>query len=155
MKEFENLNLKKRHVLCKDNTKTEIVPDDYGENCLLTGMIYHLEDVIVNNNGTFVQLKEFPKLGFYSTRFAEVECSGNCSDFNIYDPRMRHIVCIYKQDHNWSLNGNASNYLQVGEVYHVLEVEVHSFHTRVRLQEFPALQFNSMNFSEISIIKDN
>ncbi|MDD4066393.1 MAG: hypothetical protein PHH22_00225 [Clostridia bacterium] len=119
-----------------------------------TGMIYHMEDLIVNNDLTLVQLKELPKLWFYSTRFAEVEYYENSSDFDIRDTRMRHVVCVNNQDINWSLNGNASQHLKVGEIYHALGIEVHGFHTRVSLLEFPKLQFNSINFSEISISED-
>ncbi len=150
MKEFDTLNLKPRHVFCKDGTNGL---DDCGGTFLVTGMIYHLMDVIGKNNCTLVQLKECPKSCFYSNRFAEVEYSEKYSDFNIYNPSMRHVACVNNQDQNWSLGDNASKKLIVGEIYHVSAVEVHDWHTRVCLIEFGNMQFNSTSFSEVRIPK--
>ena len=43
-------------------------------------------------------------------------------------------------------NNNPLNLLKVGEKYTVDHTEVHSFHTKVVLKEFPDYKFNSVHF---------
>lgn len=155
MKKFDFLNSKPRHILCMNDAREEDFLDDQGDIWLFACMVYHVESVKTKNSFTVVQLKELPDLWFNSDRFTEVEYSKNFSDFNICDPRMRHIVCVRNQEIFSLFNDHASNYLKVEEIYHVLEVEAHESYAKVRLLEFQDLMFHSMNFSEISIIKDN
>ncbi|MDD4066394.1 MAG: hypothetical protein PHH22_00230 [Clostridia bacterium] len=149
MKDLDYLNSKLRHLLCVDDSNAKVGVDDKGEINLMAGMVYHLQALKVYDNYTLVQLNEFPELWFNSMRFTEVEYSKDFSDFHIFDSRMRHVVCINNEDIYWSFNDNASKYLKVGWIYHVSEVEVHDWHTRIRLLEFSGLQFQSTHFSEI------
>ena len=44
--------------------------------------------------------------------------------------------------------------LKVGQQYEVTDIEVHTWHTVVRLKEFPGVDFNSCWFKESSQIVD-
>ena len=51
---------------------------------------------------------------------------------------------------NWgSNNDDPRGVLTEGEVYTVLSAEVHSWHTKIRLVEFPEYKFNSASFEEV------
>lgn len=69
---------------------------------------------------------------------------------NIWDHSERKVVCVKNYDYGLATNmqDNAS-LLTVGELYTVDSVEVHSWHTRVTLKEFPGIEFNSVLFTEI------
>ena len=47
---------------------------------------------------------------------------------------------------NWGGNDNPADYLKIGNVYTVLKTEIHSWHTKVYLKEFPDLKFGSAHF---------
>lgn len=51
---------------------------------------------------------------------------------------------------NWGGNDDPRNLLTVGNIYTVLKREVHSWHTKVYLEEFPDMKFNSVSFEEIT-----
>jgi hypothetical protein len=46
-------------------------------------------------------------------------------------------------------NNDPRLYLKIGESYEVLDEEVHSWHTKLILKEFPELKFNSVCFEEV------
>jgi len=50
---------------------------------------------------------------------------------------------------NWGVgNADPRNLLVEGETYTVKKMEVHSWHTKVTLEEFPNLKFNSAHFED-------
>ena len=46
----------------------------------------------------------------------------------------------------WGSNDDPREVLTEGETYTVKQVKVHSWHTKVVLEEFPDLKFNSVSF---------
>ena len=69
--------------------------------------------------------------------------------FNIDNPNRRPVICINNEDNEWGGADHASSYLNVGQIYHVSHIEMHSWHTRVYLVEFPNHWFNSVAFGEL------
>lgn len=49
---------------------------------------------------------------------------------------------------NWGSNDDPRGVLTVGKAYTVLSTEVHSWHTKIELEEFPGLYFNSVCFDQ-------
>lgn len=49
----------------------------------------------------------------------------------------------------WGNNDDPRLVLRPGLSYNVLVVEVHSSHTKVYLEEFPNLRFNSVHFANV------
>lgn len=47
---------------------------------------------------------------------------------------------------NWGSNDNPNDLLTVGTLYDVVEIEVHSWHTKIELAGFPGKKFNNVNF---------
>jgi hypothetical protein len=47
---------------------------------------------------------------------------------------------------NWGSNDDPKDYLVEGQEYEIEELEVHSYHTKVYLTEFPGKKFNSVHF---------
>jgi hypothetical protein len=68
--------------------------------------------------------------------------------FDIFNSNSREVICVDNKDHSWSFNDNASKFLIVGNIYNVTDVDVHSFHTRVKVREYPNQWFNSVAFEE-------
>ncbi len=68
---------------------------------------------------------------------------------DIHNSSERKVICTQNTDNHWSFEDNASQYLEVGKTYNVIDIEVHSWHTRVTVAEFPDRQFNSICFEEI------
>lgn len=48
---------------------------------------------------------------------------------------------------NWGANDPTEGCLEVGKAYEVSEIEVHSFHTKIHLKDFPGKKFNSVVFT--------
>lgn len=68
---------------------------------------------------------------------------------NIFNNETRKIICINNDDSGaWGFSGTG-HLLTVGIEYTLVNVEVHGWHTRVELEEFPNVQFNSILFEEI------
>jgi regulator of RNase E activity RraA len=61
------------------------------------------------------------------------------------------VKCISDYENNWGscapINGN----LIVGEIYTVKFWEVHNWHTKVHLEEFPGKVFNSVHFEKVTL----
>ena len=49
----------------------------------------------------------------------------------------------------WGSNDDPREYLQLGGIYTIKEKDVHSWHTKVTLEEFPDYRFNSVHFEEL------
>lgn len=69
---------------------------------------------------------------------------------DIFNNDERKVVCVQNVYSGFDANvrKNAA-LLTVGELYTVDCVEVHSWHTKVYLKEFPGVEFNSVLFEEI------
>lgn len=68
---------------------------------------------------------------------------------DIFNNEIRKIVCIDNDDSDaWGFSGTG-HLLTVGTEYTLVDVDVHGWHTRVELEEFPNVQFNSILFKEI------
>jgi hypothetical protein len=64
----------------------------------------------------------------------------NCSE--------RQVVCVSNEDNNFFSCDSNSPLLEVGKIYTVIDVAVHSWHTEIELKEFPNTLFNSVCFKE-------
>ena len=58
---------------------------------------------------------------------------------------VRYMDCIDEQV-KWGGNNDPRGVLKKEELYTVTNVEVHKYHTKLRLEGFPNLQFNSVHF---------
>ena len=67
---------------------------------------------------------------------------------NIRDYSKREVVCINNENNNFFDCDINSPLLEVGKKYIVVNVDVHSWHTKVELEEFPNIVFNSVCFEE-------
>ena len=74
----------------------------------------------------------------------------NENEFDIWNNAKRQILCTNNKDNTWSFNDRAREYLNAGEIYTVIDVEVHDWHTRLTLKEIPDRQFHASHFEEIS-----
>lgn len=73
------------------------------------------------------------------------------NQFDIYNHRPRKILCIANDDRGgMCVNGKNATMLEVGKQYSLLDVEIHSWYTLIRLKEYPTIQFNSVYFAEIN-----
>lgn len=70
------------------------------------------------------------------------------AELNIFNSKERTIKCISNDDSNcWGFSGTG-HMLTVGDYYTLTKLDVHGWHTRVRLSEFPGVWFNSVLFEE-------
>jgi hypothetical protein len=60
--------------------------------------------------------------------------------------RVRFVEAIDEQVQWGKDNDDPRKYLKIGEVYTVLQVEPHKWHTKLYLKEFPDKKFNSVHF---------
>lgn len=61
---------------------------------------------------------------------------------DIFNNKTRKVICVDNDDRGSFSFGEAANLLTVGEMYTVIDVEIHSWHAMVTLREFPNKQFN-------------
>lgn len=54
-----------------------------------------------------------------------------------------------KEQIAWGSNDNPSTVLTMGNVYTIKRTEVHTWHTKIELEEFPGMLFNSVCFREL------
>lgn len=59
--------------------------------------------------------------------------------------KMEYIGCI-KEQVNWGGNDDPRDLLTVGSLYTVKKTEIHTWHTKIELEEFPGKFFNSTCF---------
>lgn len=50
---------------------------------------------------------------------------------------------------HWGVPESNAKLLKLGETYTIEKTEVHSWHTKVFLKEFPGVEFNSAWFEEV------
>lgn len=50
---------------------------------------------------------------------------------------------------NWGTNDDPRGLLEIGKIYTILKIDVHSWHTKIYLKEFPDKKFNSVSFEEV------
>ena len=67
---------------------------------------------------------------------------------DIFNSEPRKIKCIRNDDDVWG-GGENHHLLEVGKEYTLEDIDVHSWHTIVYLEEFPNVEFNSVAFEEI------
>ena len=63
--------------------------------------------------------------------------------------RVKYKGFKYKEQHTWAGGSNPEGVLEVGKEYTLYDEEVHSWHTRFYLKEFPDRWFNSALFERI------
>ena len=81
-------------------------------------------------------------------KFAQFLKDVRLIDFDIHNNKERLIRCVDNDDSNcFGLKG-AGHLLTVGQDYTLTDVEVHGWHTRVSLAEFPGVEFNSVLFED-------
>lgn len=69
---------------------------------------------------------------------------------DIFNNNKRKILCVNNDDSEaWGFRGTG-HLLIVGHEYTLVDTEVHSYHTKIELEEFPNIQFNSILFEEIN-----
>ena len=64
-------------------------------------------------------------------------------------PLSGKVKCISDYENNWGSCEPIKGNLEVGKVYTVDRIEVHSWHTKVWLKEVPGKVFNSVHFEEV------
>ena len=80
-----------------------------------------------------------------------VDCEVTRNYMDIHSPRGTKVKFIEtnKESVNWGANDDPEPFLIRGEIYTVERTEVHSWHTKVILQEHPKLKFNSSHFDSV------
>lgn len=68
---------------------------------------------------------------------------------NIWNNKKRKIRCIDNSDDTWVIKGTG-HLLTVGKVYTVIDIKIHGWYTRISLEEFPDIEFNSVLFEDIN-----
>jgi hypothetical protein len=56
---------------------------------------------------------------------------------------------ICKDPETWGVDKDNAKYLELNKIYTVDYIEIHSWHTKVFLKEFPGIEFNSVWFEEV------
>ena len=69
---------------------------------------------------------------------------------DIHDASPRPVMCVREEEENVYFP-NAS-VLKKGKVYNMTKVIVYPFKTEVYLKEFPEMEFNSLQFGELSTL---
>ena len=54
-----------------------------------------------------------------------------------------------KEQISWGSNDDPSTVLTMGDIYTIRKVEVHKWHTKIELREFPGKMFNSTCFDNV------
>ena len=70
-------------------------------------------------------------------------------EFDIWNSSERKVLCTRNDYDGMMVSSYNHHLLEVGKIYTVEDVEVHSRHTLVYLKEFPGVSFNSVVFEEI------
>jgi len=68
---------------------------------------------------------------------------------DIHNDWSRPVICVENDLPGMSACSENAKMLTVGKIYTVIDVEVDSWYTLVRLKEFPGYQFNSVQFEEL------
>jgi hypothetical protein len=78
-------------------------------------------------------------------RFINIDELGNSA------PLEGKVECISDFENNWGSCDPIKGNLEVGKVYTVDRIEVHSWHTKVYLKEMPGKVFNSVHFEKVNV----
>ena len=75
---------------------------------------------------------------------------------NIYAEEGTKVKYIGASDSQvrWGSNDDPRNCLIEGQLYTIDHTEVHSYHTKIYLKEFPDLKFNSCSFNDETDLPD-
>lgn len=68
---------------------------------------------------------------------------------DIFNSNPRRVVCISNEGVGWWSCKNNAHLLTVGQVYNLVDIDVHDWHSLVYLEEFPGVDFNSVLFNEV------
>ena len=63
--------------------------------------------------------------------------------------KVRYNGDVLEEQVRCGANDDPRTYLTQGAIYTVAEVEAHDWHTKVYLEEFPDLEFNSVHFETV------
>jgi len=63
--------------------------------------------------------------------------------------KVRYLGDVHDVQVRWGGNNDPRGILVPGDEYEVLDIEVHSWHTKIILKEFPNLKFNCVHFEEV------
>lgn len=70
-------------------------------------------------------------------------------EFDIWNPIRRRVKCVSNNEVGMMVSSHNHPLLKKGEYYTVSSVEVNTWYTLVRLEEFPGKSFNSLAFCEV------
>lgn len=59
------------------------------------------------------------------------------------------VICMDDGENNWGNCDQVKGNLIVGEIYTIEDIEIHSWHTKIRFKEVPGKVFNSIHFEDI------
>lgn len=68
---------------------------------------------------------------------------------DIHNNKKRPIKCIRNDEDGMMIGSENHHLLEIGKIYHVVDVDVHDWHTLIYLEEFPGVEFNSVVFEEV------
>jgi hypothetical protein len=67
-----------------------------------------------------------------------------------HSPKGTKIKFVAKNPISYGVNQDNAKHLIIGNVYTVSKTEMHSYHTKVFLDEVPNIPFNSVWFDEVN-----
>lgn len=70
--------------------------------------------------------------------------------FDIWNGSRRKVACVANREVGMMVSSHNHPLLEIGRQYTVSSVEVNSWYTLVRLEEFPGKTFNSLAFNEVA-----
>ena len=73
---------------------------------------------------------------------------------DIWNSTVREVVCVDNVNDKYGWNKNAE-LLTIGQEYTVCGIDIHDWHSVVKLAEFPGLKFNSVLFEEIDEVEED
>jgi len=68
---------------------------------------------------------------------------------DIYSPKGKKIRYVVPDPISWGTDANNVKHLTLGAIYTVERTEVHSWHTKLFLQEVPGIPFSTVWFDEV------
>lgn len=69
---------------------------------------------------------------------------------DVFNSKPRKIICIANDDRGgMCVKSENAKLLEVGNVYNMTYIEVHSWYTVLCVEEFGDIEFNSVYFSEV------
>ena len=68
---------------------------------------------------------------------------------DIFNSKARQLRCIRNDENGMMNNSNNHHLLEIGKIYNMVDIIVHSWDTEIYLEEFPNIPFNSVVFEEV------